>query len=400
MTAFTQNLLIVLALVVGLPALAQSTAPVNADASPTDDIPPLDLTDTIRAQRQLDAMSADQVAKHLTDPKSPEFSWAFQALRKKGEAAIPHLAKLMEREDLGVGWINPPSALLEIGDKSVPTLIDLLQSDNPVARRHAAWALMKRNKSAKDAIKPLIEVVKGKDKEAAGYAAAALAPNGRDALEAVPYLVPLTFDIGSRTHAPIMAVEAIGLDANLIPDVLKQVAADDENSESQALRIELGSRLLAAAGKTGAAALAEAVEHKNLRVRLAATKGIRGIGPEVRTDALEKALNNALVENALRADAAAALVAIGASAKGAVPGLMKELEAGELVALRSMDYEYRSRAAEVLATIPEAGPALIEGLSSDKKIVRIGCLWALVKRANLKEARLHLRPPADTMPAK
>jgi len=79
---------------------------------------------------------------------------------------------------------------------------------------------------------------------------------------------------------------------------------------------------------------------------------------EVRTDGLEKALNNALAEDALRVDAAAALVAIGASAKAAVPGLMKDLESGELVALRSMDYEYRSRAAEVLARIPEAGPAL------------------------------------------
>ena len=48
----------------------------------------------------------------------------------------------------------------------------------------------------------------------------------------------------------------------------------------------------------------------------------------------------------------------------------------------------------------EAGPALVEGLNSDKKIVRIGCLWALVRRANLKEAQLHLRPPAPAAQTK
>jgi hypothetical protein len=345
-------------------------------------------------------MSVDDVAKYLADPNRPEFGWAFQALRKKGEAAVPHLAKLMGREDLGAGWTAPAEALLDVGDEALPALLDLVRSDNPVARRHAAWALMRRNRPAKGAIEPLIEIVKGRDKVAAGYAAAALAPNGKDAAQAVPHLIPLAFEIGARTVAAKMAVQAIGLEAKWIPRVVELVAAGEKGPASEALRVELGAGLLAASGKDGAEALAKAVSHKKLAVRLAATKGIRGAGPHARTDAVEKALNEALADDALRADAAAALVAIGASAKAAVPGLMKDLESGELVRLRSMGYRYRCQAAEVLAVVPEAGPALAEGLSSDKKMVRMGCLWALVKRADLEEAELRLRPPADGPPAR
>lgn len=394
MRTFTRSVLVVLTIAVGLPASAHSTARAAPDIPPTGDVPPLDLTDTKKVQQQLDAMSADEVAKYLTDLKSPEFSWAFQALRKKGEAAIPHLAKLMGREGLGFGWTGPPIALLEIGDKSLPVLIDLLQSDNPTVRNHAAWALMKRGKPAKDAITPLIEIVKGKDKDAAGYAAAALAPNGKEAARAVPHLIPLAFEIGARTAAPELAVEAIGLDDGLIPKVVECVAIWKDDPESKALRVQVGAGLLSASGKHGARALAAAMGHKSQAVRMAVAKAIQRIGAEVRTDAVEQALNSAVAKDVLRVDAAAALVAIGASAEAAVPGLMKDLESGELVALRSMDYQYQCRAAEVLAAIPEAGPALVEGLSSDKKIVRIGCLWALVKRANLKEAELRLRPPS------
>ena len=132
-------------------------------------------------------------------------------------------------------------------------------------------------------------------------------------------------------------------------------------------------------------------DSKSLAVRLAVAKAIQKIGPEVRTEAVEKALNAALADDDLRIDAAVALVAIGASAKAAVPGLMKDLESGEIVPMRSMISRYRCGAAVVLATIPEAGPALLEGLSSDKEIVRLGCLFVLAKRANFEgiELRIH-----------
>jgi len=299
------------------------------------------------------------------------------ALQRKGEAAIPELVRLMERDDLGYSWTSPPRALLDLGDKSLPSLIKLLKGNNKTARRRAAWALMKRNRPCKEAIVPLIDILKeNNDDSASGYAAAALIPNGKDSIDAVPHLIPLAFRI-THTHSFFMAVEAIGLDTKLIPRVIGQVATNDNNPEARRLRIYTGARLLAASGKDGAVVLAEALGHKNLSVRLAAAQAIQQLGEQAKTDAVVKALNTLAVDETTRVDAAAALVAIGASAETAVPGLIKDLERGRVDFLASTDLRYSCRAADVLALIPEALPAVIEGLGSDKEIVRIGCVWSL-----------------------
>ena len=357
------------------PAAGQSTAPAVPDAEMARKVEALDLSDRSKAQQQLDAMSAEEVARYLTDPRAPQFSWAMAALRKKGHAAIPHLVKLMGRNDVGY---SPMLALLNIGDKSLPILIELLKGDNQTARRNAAWALNKRNKPCKDAIAPLIEVLKGKDEVAAGYAIAPLIPNGKDAADAVPHLIPLAFKRSRTSAAPYMAVEAIGLDPKLIPSVIEHVAVSKGDPKSDRLRQYVGARLLAAAGKDGAAALAKALGHKSQTVRLAAAQAIHKLGKQVKTDAVEKALNAAIADDATRVDAAAALVAIGASAKAAVPGLIKDLESGRVMHMASLDTRYECRAADVLSSIPEAVPALIEGLGSDKRMVRLGCAWAMV----------------------
>ena len=125
-------------------------------------------------------MSADKVARYLTDPKDPQFSWAIAALGRKGEAAIPQWCKLMGRDDLGAGfWMTAPQALLGLGDKGLPPLIELLKGQSLIARRTAAWALIKRNKPCPEAIAPLVDLLKGSDEEAGGYAAAALRPTAR-----------------------------------------------------------------------------------------------------------------------------------------------------------------------------------------------------------------------------
>ena len=123
--------------------------------------------------------------------------------------------------------------------------------------------------------------------------------------------------------------------------------------------------------------LAEALGHTNRAVRCAAAQAIQKLGKEVKGDAVEKALDAAIALDDTRGDAAAALVAIGASAKAAVPGLIRDLEKGQVAMLITTNLRYSCRAAEVLATIPESLPALIEGLDSDKPMVRIGCVWAM-----------------------
>jgi len=197
----------------------------------------------------------------------------------------------------------------------------------------------------------------------------------------------------ASTASPCMAVEAIGLDPKWIPSVIEHVAVKESKPDSEALRLYVGARLLAAAGKDGAAALAKALGHKSRTVRLAAAQAIQKIGKQAKTAAVVKALNAALANDATRIDAAAALVAIGASAKAAVPGLIKDLESGQINMLRSLDYRYACRAADVLALIPEAVPALIEGLGSDKEIVRIGCIWAMVTATKVTASGDKVRIP-------
>jgi len=331
---------------------------------------------TLETERLLDKMSPDEVARYLTDPNDPQFSWAICALQRKGEAAIPQWCKLMGRDDLGTGWITAPLALVALGDKGLPSLIELLKGEDRTARRTAAWALMKRNKPCHEVIAPLIDLLKGTDEEAAGYAAAALIPNGKEATAAVPYLIPLAFRL-TYTLAPCMAVEAFGLAPDQIPSVIDQVATEDQQMKSKGWRTAIGARLLAATDQRSAAVLAKALGHKNQAVRLATAEAVQRLGRKIKNETLEKALNEAITLDDTRVEAAAALVAIGASAKAAVPGLIRDLEKGQVMLLRTTNLRYRCRAAEVLATIPESLPALIDGLASEKQMVRIGCVWAL-----------------------
>jgi len=332
---------------------------------------------------QLAPMSTAELARYLADPKDPQFSWAFYALQDRGEEAIPYLIKLMERDDLDNGWMDPMVALLKIGDKSIPPIVELLKSDNPIARRNAAWALARRNKPCKEAIVALVELLKGKDGETAGYAAAALAPDGKDASVAVPFLIPLAFR-QTDSLSPDIAVEQIGLDPKLIPAVISQLTDPQDTSQpdpwhvrTDAWRIGIAVKLLQAAGTDGVPALTEALANKNTLVRLAAAETIQRLGGKAKTDPLEMALNSALSKDDTRVEAAAALVAIGAPAKAAVPGLVKDLEFGKLEVPETLELRYRCRAATVLATIPEAGSALVRGISNSNEMVRIGCMEAL-----------------------
>jgi len=85
----------------------------------------------------------------------------------------------------------------------------------------------------------------------------------------------------------------------------------------------VGMHLFAASGPASADTLAEALGSKSLSVRLAAARALAKLGKAAGTDATIKALNAAIGDDAVRVDAAAALVAIGASAKAAVPGLIE-----------------------------------------------------------------------------
>lgn len=371
-------------LAVSVPLCLPATQPASAPASRRA-IEPLP-SDYVKAARMLEAMGADEVARHMEDPKGRHFYSALQALRNKGQAGIPHLVRLLEREDIDHSQWRVRKALVELGEKSLPHVVRLLESENPHGRCSAALVLSEMKRPYRPAIRPLIEMVKSKDREAAGHAAVGLAVNGKDASEAVPHLIPWAFKYHPYSYAN--AIEAIGLDASLIPDVVQRLGAPNDGQLGQRVRLWVGSTLLGATDRNGAPALAGALGHRKQLVRVAAARGIAKLGKEARTHAVEKALRASIADDAVRVDAAAALVAIGASAREAVPGLIRDLESGKVEMRVTTDLVYKCRAAEVLAKIPEAVPALVAGLESDKGLVRIGCVYALV--IDEPSARRHL----------
>lgn len=318
---------------------------------------------------------------------------ALGAIGPGAAAARPALVKAMKDEHAGVreyalgalirirsgGMLGLWSFIkrLDNPDSVVPPLVRQLGDKDQAVRRMAAWLFMKRRKPCKEAIAPLIEVLKDDDQSAPGYAAAALIPNGKDAREAVGLLIPLSFNVG-HTAAPYMEIEAIGLDPRLIPAVIEHVDAGSKNkARSRATVSWIGVRVLAAAGADGAEALAEALGHENPVVRVTVARTIQKLGKSAKTDAVAKGLASLIANDKTRAEGAAGLVAIGVSAKAAVPGLIKDLESGQVFLMESLDVRYTCRAADVLATIPEAVGALLDGLNSDKRMVRIGCLKAI-----------------------
>ena len=270
------------------------------------------------------------------------------------------------------------------GPSAVPPMIDLLKRGGR-PRLHAVRVLAMIGKPAKEAVGPLVEIFE-KETDTRGAIAYALAMIGPDArTKAAPALIPLLGAPYREAHDFFYALERIGIDAKDVPAVLKHAAAL-EDVPRLAHRYPL---VLAWGGKGAVPALVEAVGHEKPHVRDIAIRSLGKIGPDAKTDAAVKALVAASKDAGTRVAAAEALVAIGASARVAVPGLIRDLETtGRVDLLRSTELRYTCPAAVVLGRIPEAVPALVEGLDSDKEMVRIGCLVALSAHGKKAEVAL------------
>ena len=273
-------------------------------------------------------------------------------------ARIEEIAAKMSEPGAQVDWFAWSSAMLKEGDAALPAILKLLQGKSPTGRANAAWVLMMRPQPFPEAIAPLIEILKGEDDSGKGYASAALSYNAAKAADAVPHLIPLVARL-RHTAGPIMALEAIGIDAKYVPEIVREI-------------VKLGpvysnsSRMFYAIGLKGLPEIAGALTHESPGVRTAAAEALGKLGKPAKTPAVEAALNAALKRDDTRVFAARALVEMGASAKAAIPGLIDDLEKGRVVLLRSTDLRYEFAAADVLRRIPEAVPALLAGLDDDR----------------------------------
>ena len=288
-----------------------------------------------------------------------EFHWVVTtALGRIGGSGVPVLIQLLE-DKTGKMRVHP-HGVLELGIRAhaasalgviyepskevVETLINALSDKDTQVRRSATRAF--RYKSEKKAIPALIKAVKDRDNEVRFYAASALGDMGQAAQEAVPALAEglVEEDFTVETHPIIHSFHITSV------------------------------RTLINIGSSAIPTLAEALHHKDERVRLLAAEGLGKMNAIAAVPVLIEVLNGRWVSDELRLRAAVALGRIDNSQLDRVmPILIKALD--------DSDMKIRFRAAMGLGLIGEpanaAIPALIHALGDSQATVRKHAAYAL-----------------------
>ncbi|WP_185897309.1 HEAT repeat domain-containing protein [Paenibacillus zeisoli] len=125
---------------------------------------------------------------HVNELAKRETMWpAFHALVKSGESSVPVLIKALKEDDDIVRAVSAV-VLGEIGpiaDQAIPDLIQLLHDNNKEARMSAALALIK---IGNEAVQALEQCLQSDNPLAKFWAAWALIMNDSSKMEAVPIL--------------------------------------------------------------------------------------------------------------------------------------------------------------------------------------------------------------------
>jgi HEAT repeat protein len=322
-----------------------------------------------------------KLGEMVADPEGAVRHNATYALSELGPEAIPHLIKVLPDEKLG--WSVAAKGIARHGEKAVPALLPCLASKDATTVRNAAQAVAQMGPRGKDAVPALVALLRTDDPDRWHAGAAALGRIGPAAKPAVPLLIRLLEEPG-HFSAAAGALTGIGLEANEVAPVLAALGRARLDEEKRRTAPYYLPEALATAGAEGVPELVKALRAPQTEVRLAAVLALEKLGP--RAAKAEDALNAALADASIRHEAVEALLAIGASAKQALPFLMTALETdGETTLARTTEMIHRSRAATSLGRMgADALPAVLEGLQDTNRKVRLGCLIAVA--ANGKRA--------------
>ncbi|MDF1664380.1 MAG: HEAT repeat domain-containing protein [Planctomycetota bacterium] len=238
----------------------------------------------------------------------------------KAEKAIPELVILIKKGELVQ---DSAMALAQIGQKSLPELVQLLNVKSPYAREMVVCALGEMgplvNKAFPDLIKALVRAVK-EDKESLwkriGKTIVKMGPG------AIPKLINVMKD--KKSPARYMAAAVIGdMGVGVLEPLTKLIKGDDKDL-----------RFLAAVGLKGLGPLAakltpdliEMIGEKDENSRIAAIQALEKIGPkaEAAVPTLIKIAKNPSAE--LRHVAISALGGIGSPAEKVIPVLTDLLD--------------------------------------------------------------------------
>ena len=308
------------------------------------------------------------LAQFINDPEPALKRNAIASLAWMGPVAIPHLVKVLADPKFGA---TAAQGIARHGAKGVKDLVRSLDGDNFLTRYYACDALRRIGAPAKGAVAPLTRLLTDKDPRLRQGAASALGAIGPEARAAVPALIRLAAR-EQDCAAALFALSAIRLTQHQVPDLLAGLPA----VKTEAVLYHAADAL-ATAGATGVPELVKVLKDKRRPVRKSAVLALIKLGPQAAN--AEPVLNELLADKDMRLHAVDALLALGASAKRAIPLLVKDLETdGRTQLLRTAEYRHDSPAAARLGKIgTDALPALLDGLETDRQLVRLGSLVAL-----------------------
>ena len=313
----TLSLAVLIALSAGVDAQLSSEAKPPAD--PIEALQDPDAAVRLEAARAIGKLgpkaqsAVPALVKALGDDDADVRAGAARAIGAIGPAAksaVPALLEALKDQGYFLGargelpsevpvWVAVSEALGDVGPAALPELIAALKDEHPQVFAGAANAIHRIGPEAKEAVEPLVKLVKKDDAFARRAGIYGLMGIGPEAKAAVPALIEaLDHEHFHTQYWACRALREIGPGAKAAVPVLVRLLKDDMAS-----------------------------------VRRHAAQALGGIGPEIGEEAIAS-LTAALKDptEPVREDAAIALGKIGPPAKAAAPALEKALAKGPLAA--------------------------------------------------------------------
>jgi HEAT repeat protein len=319
-------------------------------------------------ERGSGAKTATEWVKLLNDKDEDTVLIAATALMEMGEKAVPALIDTLKNAK-GEARINAVHVLRLMGEKSkaaVPTLMDVLQDKDDDIRAQALWALSAIGPEARAAVPMLIAALSDKSRDVRYYAGSALGGVGPDAKAAVPALLIALKDKEWLVRGrAAYALGRIKYDGKVVVPALVAALEDKEIQSSAAWA-------LGDFGPSAVPALVVALGHTDDDVRGWSAVALGHIGVEAR-EAVPALIEVVKSRNCTKSRSSAA-VALGCiKSEVAIPVLID--------AVKDNDADLRRVAAFALrefgAKAKPAVPTLIHALSDSDMYVRQHAGWAL-----------------------
>jgi len=311
---------------------------------------------------------------------------ALGALGPAAKSAVPSLLEALTDEGHTVAvedgipsykpvWAVVSDALGDVGTAVLPELIAALENENPQVCLGAAGALHRIGPEAKEAVEPLLKLLKKDDDLTRRGAFYGLMGIGPEAMAAVPALTEaLTHKDFHTQYWACRALREIGPEAKtavpVLLGLLTEGAASVRRNAAQALG-GIGPGI----GEDAVGALAKALRDSSDPVREDAAIALGRLGPFAKSaaPALEEALANGPI--AARVPAARALWLVTGRTERAVDVLIEEL--AEL----NWTYDAVQTLGEIGPAAKKAVPALVAllKLTDEEEDVREAAIDALKK---------------------